>query len=218
MISSKPTCEESARFHVSDYRLVARHNFQVAVTSPPRMPQRNTNLSVGPITMPPAVAPSFGTSAVAECRHQRRHRTSTVSRSNGMVIRRLAASSDSLFARTHRAGPPPPPPPPTTQLANLAAHRVLYDSGRQLLYAPVGSSDANHLDNDAFIDPSRVAGDLHHRSGHDPNRLALSQNGSYLYVGAMDSMLWSGLTWPQTQSIETIAAGSGLRGPGKNRI
>ncbi len=30
MISAKPTFGESARFHLSDYRLVARHNFRVA--------------------------------------------------------------------------------------------------------------------------------------------------------------------------------------------
>jgi hypothetical protein len=29
-ISPKPTSGESARFHLSDYRLVARHNFRVA--------------------------------------------------------------------------------------------------------------------------------------------------------------------------------------------
>ena len=36
-ISSKPTSGESARFHWSDYRLVARHNFRVARQPGPKL-------------------------------------------------------------------------------------------------------------------------------------------------------------------------------------
>jgi len=178
-MSSKPTSGESARFHLSDYRLVARHNFRVAVTSPPRTPQRNTNLSVGPITTPPAVAPSFGTSAVAECRHQRRHRTSTVSRSNGMVIRRLPAPSASL-----RKDPPRRPPS-----HNAAAQSGCSPSPLRLRSTATLCSGGRFgrkitsITTLSLIRPG-VAGDLHHRSGHHPNRLAFFQNGSYLYVGA----------------------------------
>jgi len=183
-MTPKPTSGESARFHLSDYRLVARHNFQVAVTSPPRMPQRNTNLSVGPITMPPAVAPSFGTSAVAECRHQRRHRTSTVTRSNGMLIRRLAASSDSL-----RRDPPRRPTTTASASHNAAAQSGCSPSPLRLRSTATLCSGGRFgrkitsITTLSLIRPG-VAGDLHHRSGHHPNRLAFFQNGSYLYVGA----------------------------------
>lgn len=82
--------------------------------------------------------------------------------------------------------PPPPPPPPlsTTQVLSLAAKQIVYDSGRHLLYASVGSTDASHPNTVALIDPSSATVTATISVGTDPHRLALSQDGSYLYVGA----------------------------------
>jgi len=82
-------------------------------------------------------------------------------------------------------GPPPPPPPPsTTQVLDLAANHMVYDSSRQVLYVSVGSADPNHANSVAFIDPSTASVTATIPVGTDPHRLALSHDGSYLYVGA----------------------------------
>jgi len=67
---------------------------------------------------------------------------------------------------------------------NLAANQIVYDSGRQLLYASVGSTDTSHPNSVAIIDPSTASVTAAISVGADPHRLALSQDGSYLYVGA----------------------------------
>lgn len=79
--------------------------------------------------------------------------------------------------------PPPPPPPSTTQVLSLAAKQIVYDSSRQLLYASVGSTDASHPNTVALIDPSSATVTATISVGTDPHRLALSQDGGYLYVG-----------------------------------
>jgi len=83
-------------------------------------------------------------------------------------------------------GTPPPPPPPTpstTQVVSLAAKQIVYDSGRQLLYAAVGNADATHPNTVAIIDPSSATVTTTIPVGADPHRLTLSGDGSYLYVG-----------------------------------
>lgn len=80
-------------------------------------------------------------------------------------------------------GTPPPPPPSTTQVLNLAANQIVYDPSRQLLYASLGSSDATYPNTVAFIDPSSGTVTSAIPVVTAPNRLALSQNDSYLYVG-----------------------------------
>ena len=84
-------------------------------------------------------------------------------------------------------GTPPPPPPPTpstTQVVSLGAKQIVYDSGRQLLYAAVGNADATHPNTVAIIDPSSATVTATIPVGADPHRLTLSQDSSYLYVGA----------------------------------
>ncbi|HTB93350.1 MAG TPA: hypothetical protein VK728_11000, partial [Candidatus Sulfotelmatobacter sp.] len=68
-------------------------------------------------------------------------------------------------------------------MLSLAAKQIVYDSGRQLLYASVGSADASHPNSVAVIDPSSAAVTATISVGTDPHRLALSQDGTYLYVG-----------------------------------
>lgn len=80
--------------------------------------------------------------------------------------------------------PSPSPTPSTTHIVDLAANRIVYDSSRQLLYASVGSADATYPNTVAIIDPTSAAVIATIPVGTDPNRLALSQNDSYLYVGA----------------------------------
>lgn len=83
-------------------------------------------------------------------------------------------------------GTPPPPPPPTpstTQVVSLAAKQIVYDSSRKLLYASVASVDATHPNTVAIIDPPSASVTATIPVGTDPHRLALSQDGIYLYVG-----------------------------------
>jgi len=80
--------------------------------------------------------------------------------------------------------PPPPPPPSTTQVLNLAANHIVYDSTRKLLYVSVGSADTSHPNTVVFIDPTTATVTAAIPVGTNPHRLALSQDGSYLYVGA----------------------------------
>lgn len=81
-------------------------------------------------------------------------------------------------------GGAPPPPPSTTQMITLAANWIVYDSNRQRIYASVGSSDAKYPNSIAFIDPTSATITTTISIGAEPNRLALAQDGSYLYVGA----------------------------------
>ena len=100
------------------------------------------------------------------------------------------------------------PPPSTTLTLNLAANQIVYDSSRQQLYASVGSGDASHPDTVAFIDPSSATVTSTIAVGKDPNRLALSQDGSYLYVGTDGTNSVQRINLASNTIDETIPMGS----------
>jgi YVTN family beta-propeller protein len=67
---------------------------------------------------------------------------------------------------------------------DIDANQLVYDPARQQLYASVGSADASYPNTVAIIDPSALKVTSTIAVGKDPHRLALSQDGAYLYVGA----------------------------------
>ena len=74
----------------------------------------------------------------------------------------------------------------------LAAKQIVYDSGRQLLYAAVGNADATHPNTVAIIDPSSATVTTTIPVGADPHRLRaehrtfrhLSRCGPVLFAGS----------------------------------
>lgn len=109
-------------------------------------------------------------------------------------------------------GPPPPPPPPpsTTHVLNLAANQIVYDSSRKLIYASVGSTDTTYPNTVAFIDPASASVTTTISVEADPNRLALSQDNSYLYVGTDGTNSVQRINLSSSTVDETIALGSAL--------
>lgn len=83
---------------------------------------------------------------------------------------------------TSSAPPPPPPPSYVTTIALTAKHMV-YDGTRQRLYASVSSADATHPNTVAIINPATGAIESAIAVGSNPDQLALSADGQYLYVG-----------------------------------
>ena len=75
--------------------------------------------------------------------------------------------------------------PPITRQSTIAlvARDLAYDSTRQLLYASVASTDRSYGNRVVAIDP--VGGTVRSSVfvGSEPNRLAISDNGQFLYVG-----------------------------------
>jgi len=105
-------------------------------------------------------------------------------------------------------GGTPPPPPSTTHVLDLAANQIVYDSGRQRLYASVGSTDTTYPNSVAFIDPSSATVTTTVAVGSSPNHLALSQDGSYLYVGTDGISSIQRINLASSTIDETIVVGS----------
>jgi DNA-binding beta-propeller fold protein YncE len=106
--------------------------------------------------------------------------------------------------------PPPPPPPSTTHVLNLAANQIVYDSSRKLIYASVGSTDTTHPNTVAFIDPASASVTTTIFVEADPNRLALSQDNAYLYVGTDGTNSVQRINLSSSAVDETIALGGAL--------
>lgn len=69
------------------------------------------------------------------------------------------------------------------QILTLATRDILYDPFRQVLYASVPSSSASHPNTIAIIDPMTGTTISSVPTGTDPGKLALSDDGQFLYVG-----------------------------------
>ena len=69
------------------------------------------------------------------------------------------------------------------QILNLAAKDILYDPFRQVIYASVPASSASHPNTIAIIDPVSGTVKSSVSTGTDPGKLALSDDGQFLYVG-----------------------------------
>lgn len=107
--------------------------------------------------------------------------------------------------------PPPPPPPPSPVTAlSLAAQHLVYDASRKLIYASISNADSTHPNTIAIIDPSTssVTGAI--PVGTNPNRLALSQDAKYLYVGADGDGTVQRVDLPSRTVVLTIPLGANL--------
>lgn len=65
---------------------------------------------------------------------------------------------------------------------DLEANDLIHDPHRKRLYASVGASDAEHANSIAKIDPSSGVIETAVFVGSDPGRLAIADDGQYLYV------------------------------------
>ena len=79
--------------------------------------------------------------------------------------------------------PPPPPPPGNSTLVSASAKQLAYDSTRQRLYVSIWHDDSSHPNTVAVIDPSTGSIETTISVDADPNRLAISRDGQYLFVG-----------------------------------
>lgn len=81
-----------------------------------------------------------------------------------------------------------------------------------MLYASVGSGASTYSDTVAVIDPSSGSVSSTIAVGQDPHRLALSQDGSYLYVGADGINSVQRIVLASKAIDETISLGSEIAG------
>ena len=66
---------------------------------------------------------------------------------------------------------------------NLAANDLIYDASRQQIYASIPASSPQYANSIAVINPATAAVVSLVAVGSDPAKLALSDNGAYLYLG-----------------------------------
>jgi hypothetical protein len=78
---------------------------------------------------------------------------------------------------------PPPAPPPVAGTIDLIANDLIYDPSRQRIYASVPSSAFSDGNSIVVIDPASGTVESHVFVGSEPRKLALSDDGQYLYVG-----------------------------------
>jgi len=71
----------------------------------------------------------------------------------------------------------------SVKIINLDAYDLVYDSFSQRIYASVSSTDLNHSNSIAIINP--VTGTVENSifAGSDPRKLAISSDGQYIYIG-----------------------------------
>jgi DNA-binding beta-propeller fold protein YncE len=76
-------------------------------------------------------------------------------------------------------------PPPTSSVieVKVSASHIVYDAARQKIYASLRSDDASHPNSIAMLNPDSGIIESSITVGKDPNQLALSRDGKYLYVG-----------------------------------
>ena len=73
--------------------------------------------------------------------------------------------------------------PPAVSLDSLLVNQLLYDPGRQRLYASVPEQAGANGNTIAVIDPAKKMVEQFIAVGADPNALAMTDDGQFLYVG-----------------------------------
>ena len=98
------------------------------------------------------------------------------------------------------------------QTLNLVTKDILYDPFKQVIYASVPSSSQSNPNTIAIIDPMTGTITASVPTGTDPDKLALSDDGQFLYVGLNGSAsvaryAVATMTLEQTFSLGTFAIG-----------
>jgi hypothetical protein len=100
----------------------------------------------------------------------------------------------------------------SVKTVNLDAQDLVYDPFSQRIYASVSSSDLNHGNSIAIIDP--VAGVIEDSvfAGSDPRKLAISNDGEYVYAGLYGAGSVSRFHIPSQTVDKTFSLGTGSYG------
>ncbi|MHC4692971.1 MAG: outer membrane protein assembly factor BamB family protein [Planctomycetota bacterium] len=100
----------------------------------------------------------------------------------------------------------------SVKTVNLDAQDIVYDPFSQRIYASVSSSDLNHGNSIAIIDP--LAGVIEDSvfAGSDPRKLAISNDGEYIYAGLNGAGSVSRFHIPSQTVDKTFSLGSGSYG------
>ncbi len=100
----------------------------------------------------------------------------------------------------------------SVKIVNLNAHDLVYDPFSQRIYASVSSSDLNHGNSIAIIDP--VAGVIEDSVfiGSDPRKLAIANDGEYIYAGLYGAGSVSRFHIPSLTVDKTFSLGTGSYG------
>ena len=98
------------------------------------------------------------------------------------------------------------------KIVNLDAYDLVYDAFSQRIYASVSSSDLNHGNSIAIIDP--VAGVVEDSVfvGSDPRKLAIANDGEYIYAGLYGAGSVSRFHVPSQTVDKTFSLGTGSYG------
>lgn len=98
------------------------------------------------------------------------------------------------------------------KIVNLDAYDLVYDAFSQRIYASVSSSDLNHGNSIAIIDP--VAGVIEDSVfiGSDPRKLAIANDGEYIYAGLYGAGSVSRFHVPSQTVDKTFSLGTGSYG------
>ena len=100
----------------------------------------------------------------------------------------------------------------SVKIVNLDARDLVYDPFSQRIYASVSSGDLNHGNSIAIIDP--VAGVIEDSVfvGSDPRKLAIANDGEYIYAGLYGAGSISRFHVPSLTVDKTFSLGTGSFG------
>ncbi len=96
----------------------------------------------------------------------------------------------------------------TTQIVPILSRDLVLDSLRQTLYATVPGNASNYAGSVVAIDPATGAIIASVSTGDDPNRLAIADDGSFLYVGLDGRRAIQRYALPSLAPDATILLGS----------
>jgi DNA-binding beta-propeller fold protein YncE len=97
-------------------------------------------------------------------------------------------------------------------LSQLPVNRMVYDSSRQRIYAAVPGSSTARGNTITVIDPATTTIERSIKIGSEPNELALSANGQYLYVGLLGANAIKRIDLNTSTVDESISTGWGSSG------
>ena len=98
------------------------------------------------------------------------------------------------------------------RIVNLDAYDLVYDPFSQRIYASVTAGDANHGNSIAVIDPASGVIEKSVFVGSDPRKLAISNDGEYIYAGLYGAGSVSRFHVPSQTVDMTFSLGTGSYG------